>query len=289
MPLKKEIRSIVNKWIRANSGRGFTKFPPARWLYKILTIHLKPKIIEINGYKMYLDKEDVGKISVFGEYELFETEVVKKQIKKGMTVLNIGAYIGYYTLLASRLVGEKGKVFAFEPDPANFKLLKKNIKLNNSKNIKLIQKAASDKKGKQKLFLSTFSSNMHSLIYNEFSQPGGKIDVEVTTIDDYFKDYKGKIDFIIMDIEGAEPKALEGMSKTLNKNKKIKIIMELIPYLIEETGTNFKKFINSLQKSGFKVYKINEQIKKLEPLGDIDHFLRTREEKVSDNFLFVRN
>ncbi len=288
MPAKEKIRSALNNWIRKHSGKGFTKIPMARWIYNTLTTRLKPRIVETNGYKMYLDKEDVGKISVFGQYKPFETEIVKKHIKKGMVVLNIGAHIGYFTLLASKIVGEKGKVFAFEPVPENFGILQKNISLNNLKNIVPLQKAVSDKTGKQKLNLSSISCGMHSLIDTDLIKSHKQIEVDVVSLDDYFKNYKGKIDFILMDIEGAEEKAILGMLKLLKKNKDIKILVELLPTYLKDAGTSFENVIALIRKLKFKIYSINENDKKITPLKNVKSFLESNKEKLCDNFLLTR-
>jgi len=87
---------------------------------------------------MYIDSRDttVGtSLLKWGFFEKYETKLFKKSIKRGMVVLDIGANIGYYTLLAARLVGDEGKVFAFEPDPYNYSLLRKNIEANRYNNV----------------------------------------------------------------------------------------------------------------------------------------------------------
>ena len=72
------------------------------------------------------------------------TDVVTKEIQPGDTVLDLGANIGYFTLLFAKLVGNNGIVFAFEPEPQNIALLTKNIKINNYKNVTLVPKAVSN-------------------------------------------------------------------------------------------------------------------------------------------------
>ena len=102
---------------------------------------------------MFIETADGLDFLIKPTHEQFETEVFKKEIEKGDTVLDLGSHIGYYTLIAAELVGEKGKVFAFEPEPTNFVLLKKNIKINNYQNVIPVQKAVSNKNGKGRLYL----------------------------------------------------------------------------------------------------------------------------------------
>ena len=93
--------------------------------------------------------------------------MIKQEVKEGNNVIDIGANIGYFTLLFAKLVGPNGKVFAFEPDPTNFSILKKNIEENNYDNVILSQKAISDKTETTKLFLCKFSNGMQN-VFNRF-------------------------------------------------------------------------------------------------------------------------
>ncbi len=166
------------------------------------------KCVEVNGSKMYLDPEDRLSLSVFGAYEVPETDLVKKEIRNGMTVVDIGANIGYYTLLFSGLVGKSGRVFAFEPDPANFYLLQKNANENKRFNVVLENKAVSQANGFAKLYIGENRTD------DRIFDPGEKrkiIDIATIALDDYFKSLKLFPDFIKMDIQGAEIYALRGM------------------------------------------------------------------------------
>ncbi len=126
-------------------------------LYKIPTLRkeltpivniLKPDYVMAGGHKLYIDKWDTTisqELILSGKWEDYETELFKKNIKPGVTVVDIGAHIGYYTVIAAQLVGDKGKVYAFEPDPRNFKLLQRNVEANGYSNVVLVNKAVSDK------------------------------------------------------------------------------------------------------------------------------------------------
>ena len=80
---------------------------------------------------MYLDSKDSNKLSFNEVYEYLVTELVQKEVKMGNVVLDIGAHIGYYALMFAKLVGPHGKVFAFEPEPGNFAILEKNVRVND--------------------------------------------------------------------------------------------------------------------------------------------------------------
>ena len=100
---------------------------------------------EIDGHKIWLDKGDSLYVSLLGEWESKEKKVFEKNISKGDIVVDVGAHIGTHTLTFARIVGDKGTVFAFEPDPRNFEILRKNIKINNYQNVTLVNKVVSDK------------------------------------------------------------------------------------------------------------------------------------------------
>lgn len=264
--MSKIILSIFRKGVKLLSGYGIGKFYPVKVTYNFLSSRLKNPngVAEVQGHKMLLDSKDTLGLSVWGFYEPLETELVKKEVKKGDVVLDIGANIGYYTLIAAKLVGENGKVFAFEPDPTNFAILKKNVELNGYKNVVLVQKAVSNKTGKLKLYLSEDNLADHQ-IYDSH-EDRQSIEIEATRLDDYFKNYNGKIDVIKMDIEGAEGGAIQGMYSLLQKNKNVKIITEFWPMGLKEFGVGPDEYLKSLIKHNFKLYHINEKEKKIEPI-----------------------
>ena len=217
----------------------------------------------IQGHKMLLDPQDSLYISSNGFYERFETEVVKKQIKEGDIIVDIGANIGYYTLIMARLAGPKGKVFAFEPDPYNFAILKKNVEINGYKNIILEQKAVSNKTQKTKLYLNADNYGDHRIY--KFDESHKSVAIESITLDDYFKDYGCNIDFVKIDTQGAEYYIIEGMKTILEKNQNIKIILEYTFAFFEELGLNPALFLETLAiKHNFILYNVIEILKKLE-------------------------
>src|SRR3989344_9219581 len=111
-----------------------------RVLNRKLIRYMKSPMTVIDGHTVYVDPVDSLRLTTRGYYEPYLTRVFDQHIKKGDTVLDIGANIGYHTLHFARLVGETGKVYAFEPHPSNFALLKKNIEANGYKNVVLVQK-----------------------------------------------------------------------------------------------------------------------------------------------------
>ena len=225
-----------------------------------LITHLKSNVTNINGNTMYLDTNDTLGLSLNGSYEEFETKLVKKHIKSGDIVVDLGANIGYYTLLFAKLVGETGTVYAFEPDPTNFALLKKNVEINEYKNVVLEQKAVSDKSGSVRLYLNEENKGDHR-IYN--SGEGRKsIAVKSVNLDNYFEVHQ-RIDFIKMDIQGAEGLALKGMKNILSKNDDIKLVTEFWPIGFKRSGTSSAVVLQELLDHKFSLYSFDEDKKQL--------------------------
>lgn len=223
-----------------------------RKLNQFIIKKLKTNYVEIGGHKIYLDEHDSLRLSTRGYFEPETNEVFQKYIKKGDTVIDIGAHIGYHTLSLAKLVGEKGKVYAFEPCPNNFNLLKKNIEVNGYTNVELIQKAVSNFNGKSDLLINKKNSGAHHL---SNKKDNGCIGIDVLKLDTL----PIKPNFIKMDIEGREYLALEGMKELLTNNK-VTLVTEFNPSLIKETNKP-ERFISLLKETGFdNIYTISKEL-----------------------------
>lgn len=266
---------------------GIGRFYPVKFVKEKVCefISSRIKYRKVLGHKMYLDSKDTLGLSFAGAVERVATQYVMKEIRKGNVVLDIGANIGYYTLIFAKLVGEEGKVIAFEPDPNNFALLKKNIAINGYQNVVLVEKAISNKSGKGRLYLAEENLGDHRIYESNVILGRKSIEIETIKLDDYFKDYEGRIDFIKMDIQGAEPIALEGM-RTLIEKHSPKILTEFWPGGLEQFGIEPEEYFNLLLRKGFKLYDINELEKTVE-LVSIDELLHM--ERLETNLLCIRD
>ena len=226
---------------------------------------VRSEYIEIDGQKLFLDKEDSLLLSTRkNNYDRFEIECLKQLIKEGDTVVDLGANIGYYTLILAQLVGKSGHVYAFEPDPLNFEILSKNVKENKHDNVTLVQKAISDKNGKVKLYVSKRNLASHRIFDAEDKRKS--IEVDVTTLDEYFQKSKKPIKFIKMDVEGAEGATILGASKIIEDSKNLVIMMEYFPKWIKKFGDVPEEILKSLVGKKFKLFNINKKNKKLDTI-----------------------
>jgi len=225
------------------------------YFYKILMEKLKDqneKAVNVNDYQMKLIPNDEGiskELRVFHVHEPLVTKIVKKEIKDGMTCVEIGCNIGYYALLESKLVGKNGKVIAIEPSPINFHCLGKNLVLNKNSNVKSYNFAVGNMDS-QTQFLISNTSNWSKVIEQSLSNSEDVITVTLKKLDTFaVENSLGQIDFIRMDIEGYENKAYEGM-KDIIKQYKPKILVEIHSQLLGKEKTI--EFLNILKIDGYE-------------------------------------
>ena len=255
-------------------GRGLTKYSFVRKVKNYSFSHLQTDYAEVFGNKLFLNKKGLALVvSHYGTYEELEAKIMKEKIKVGNIVVDVGANIGLHTLNMARIVGNTGQVFAFEPDPSNFKILGKNVKVNNYKNIILEQKAVGDKHGRATLYHAD-NPGMHRIFPQ--TKAKGQVQVELTSLDKYFIDSNlvDKINFIKIDVEGLEFSVLKGMENILKNNKKIKILFEFMPKNIMEAGFMPIELLNYLTLHDFKLYCIDEITEKLIHVSNNEEILK---------------
>lgn len=251
---------------------GLTGFWPFRLAKEASLKYLRkriPESVKIDGHIIYLDSSDRLELSVRGSYESFETEIFKKYVKSGDIVLDIGAHIGYYTLIAARIVGDAGRVISFEPEPENFSLLKKNVEANGYKNVSVSQKAVSNQTGGGSAFFipnrgaGVFLYQKHWLTDNP-----KEMKIETVKVDDYLQSQGIKaVNFIKMDVEGYEDKAVAGMESVLKSGKPLTMLCEFSADTMARNGADPLKHLLNLRDAGSEIYSLDEGTKKLEKLG----------------------
>lgn len=223
----------------------------------------------IFGHKMFVDTRDYSitpHILLDGYWEILITGFFKKIIREGMTVVEVGSNIGYYTLLASYLVGAHGKVYAFEANPDVFNTLFRNVEINDFMDrVTLVNKAVIDKSQKLKFNQLKYYHGSSSIIKDKtylgkYVDEAKTIDVDATSIDEYFGGRDIKVDVMKIDAEGAEGLIFKGMRKLLEKNPNVKIICEFVPSLISTTGIDPRQFLEELKDYGFRLRVINKAL-----------------------------
>jgi len=223
-------------------------------------------LIEAHGLPMYIyaNTIDTG-VYLLAPFEPYTTELFKQAIKPGSKILDIGAQFGYFSLIAAKQAGQEGRVYAFEPAPANFQLLNRNIQMNGYTDIILaVQKGVGNRHTKEPLYLyeGCDSPGMHCHTQRSLKET---ISIECVTIDEFLGG--SPVDVVKMDIEGNEPYALEGMKQTVLKNHNIIMFIEVNPILLSRAGVKPEDFLGQLESLGFDVQLIDEHSRCLKPIS----------------------
>jgi len=215
----------------------------------------------VYGHHMTLDPDDTvvsPRLCAEGSFEHLETELVLREVRTGDVVVDVGANIGYYTLLFARQVGPTGHVYAFEPDPHNFGLLRRNVLQNGYTNVTCVPCAVGDRSGTVRLYRNQGNRGDHRI----YDSRDGRIaiDTACVSLDDYFADIDRPVNFIKMDIQGAEALALRGMQRLLGRaSGGLRLLTEFWPRGLTLCGENPGQFLDSLHGLRFDVGVIDEK------------------------------
>ena len=174
-------------------------------------------------------------------------------IREGDIAIDIGAAHAHYTIFLSKLVGQKGKVYAFEPDSRNFSILK--YRTRKLKNVIIERKAVGDKNSKVKFYLDKFMG-MSSIYKDATISPLACIEVDMVNLDDYFKGFKRDIALVKIDVQGSEPLVLNGMKDLIKKVKVL--IFEFWPFGLKVAGFEPFSLIERLISNNFKLIYIDD-------------------------------
>ena len=249
-------------------GRAVRRaLPGFRLQVRLASLFGRSVKVSVMGKTLNMDLRDEAVSSAIfaqGVWEPEETRFLEKNLRPGMVFVDIGAHIGYYTVIASGLVGSTGKVFAFEPDPRNFELLRSNVAENHCRNVVIDQKAIAASTSRLLLYASSGNFGDH----RTYEPPGethqvrgtrrSAVAVDAPSLDDYFARNPTRIDFLKMDIQGSECDAFNGMRKSLEQSPNITILTEFWPTGLKQAGVAPKDFLDEVKASGFMIYRLEQ-------------------------------
>jgi len=230
----------------------------------------------LGRYKMFLDTRDVAftpHMLADGYWEMAHTEVMAKLVKEGMRVVDLGANLGYFTLIMSERVGPQGRVHAFEPNPHIARLLCNSLEINGfAARTSVHEVAMSDKEGVVDFYIDT-ARPMNATVYPKDGHE--KVQVPTRRFDDLVE--LEDCDFIKIDVEGAEEAVWAGMAKRLANPRPVTVILEFTADRYPDAGA----FIDVFEKQGLSLNYIHPRrgvvpAKKGEILdkpGDVDQLL----------------
>ncbi|MGH8012565.1 MAG: FkbM family methyltransferase [Candidatus Binataceae bacterium] len=193
-----------------------------------------------------------------GAFEERETMLARRYLKAGMTVVDVGANVGYYTALAASIVGPAGRVFAIEPSPRAFCRLCELIRHNGIGQARAFQFGLSDAPGELPIYLGNLSNHTPTMIAHDALPPAAT--VPVATFDDCLEKWGlDIIDLLKIDIEGWEPKVFAGATSALRSRRIKAVLCEFNEPWLRAAGSSAISLWQILADAGFRPY--GKQIK----------------------------
>lgn len=210
----------------------------------------------LQRYKMYVDTRDLSlspHLLTDGFWEDWVTAAWQRLLRPGMRVVDVGANVGYYALIAADGVGPQGFVWAFEPDPRNAQLLRWNLEVNGfADRSAVIEAAALDRPRPIRFARLASHFGSHRVLAGSADVPAGsqQIVVEAVALDDCLGE-QAEIHLMKIDAEGAEPYIWDGMPMLLERNRGIHLVMEFDPVQIRGQGRDPAVFLEAVLRAGF--------------------------------------
>jgi FkbM family methyltransferase len=209
-------------------------------------------VANVFGCSVKLDLTNyIDRMIYLGCYEPVNTVLFDRILKPGMTVVDVGANIGYFTFLAAKKVGSVGKVVSVEPHPSNFALLKDAIESNQILNVRALPIALGDRKDRIHIGMAdqtVFPNRTASTLKASVTDP----EISVETLDDLAeKEGLRTIDLLKIDVDGYEWRILQGATNCLQEKRVKRIIIEFNSYWLKESGTSAEELRRLLEGHGF--------------------------------------
>ncbi len=242
------------------------------------------------GFTLLVDPADPGPVRWSLEnyhfWEQEETDFVKSILRRGDVFIDVGANIGYFTLLGANLVGPAGRVYAFEPDPTNAIILRWNVQnLKNSSAVTIIEAAASNTTGSDTLHRSPVNFGDHRLfptqddVFDE-GKTRESVSVRTLTVDEAIP-ADTPVRLVKIDTQGFEVAVLEGMRQVIARHHPA-ILFEMWPYGLTKAGYDPAAPPSMVVKAGYRLYRLGST---LEPIGSIQEMLDSIEENTAINLV----
>ncbi len=233
---------------------------PGREQYQSFAIRLQSKFPSVPipvplpyGGWYLAASSDIDRTVVCGGFESVELHFLQRCLRPGMTVLDIGAHHGLYSLAASKFVHPRGHVYSFEPSPRERRLLERNLRINLCANVSVQANALGATRGRATLFLvEGILDGCNSLRFQDDCRNTRAIEVDVVSLDEFTQENAiAAVDFIKMDVEGAELSVLQGASRLLSSPARPLILAEISDLRTQPWGYPAREILEFLEQKGF--------------------------------------
>jgi FkbM family methyltransferase len=199
-----------------------------------------------------------------GNWERGTIALLRSLVRPGGVFVDVGAYIGAYTLLAGRVIGAEGRAFAFEPDPRTLPALRRNVLLNGLEDVvRVLDIAAADQNGWSTFYVADRDASTSSLIRPPAGVRG--VPVQCARLDDVLRD-EPSVDVMKVDVEGAEVQVLEGAREVLARSPHLWLVCEVNPTALKAAGATSNDLLDILGSHGFTVRVIQNDPIGVQPL-----------------------
>ena len=212
-------------------------------------------LADIHSRPMWIPRRTMSQY-VLRDYEPLTSALFRECAKEGGTVLDIGAHVGVFSLLAAQAVGPGGHVYAFEPAPGNLEVLRRNMAINGLANVSCLGFAVAEQAG-HATFVIAEANDSNSFYSHPLSAQRERLQVDCVTVDSFLAGRRA--DVVKIDAEGAEISILRGMQRTLELNRNIRLIVELNPACLRAAGHSGAELVAMLKSAGFGVRLIDER------------------------------
>lgn len=215
-----------------NQGAGYIPLGILKWMSRAPLGRVGRKLVRSGlanrdvtlsegiGKDLWFNAARSNASAALGTYELPVQAAIAEHLQPGDVFYDVGANVGFFTVLAANLVGETGRVYAFEPSPENVKSIRHNIQLNGFNQVEVWQNAVAKDNGKGTLLMTDYPGGHTLSTFERPAQVKAEIEVEIVSIDTLIE--QGKLqppNLVKIDVEGAEIAVLEGMQKSLRRDR----------------------------------------------------------------------
>lgn len=235
----------------------------------VVRLQGKPFTVDLNDTVIAFD------LLVYRVWEKFESRLLRELIAPGWHIIDVGANVGYYSVLFGDGAGTGGRVLAIEPEPNNARLLRKNIidrrlssivevaetAVGDAAGIAFLEKASSGNQGATKV-AGVDSSGAQAT--------SGLIEVPIALIDNLVAGWP-RVDLVKVDIEGYEMRAALGMRSTLARNSRVVLLTEFSPLALRQAGSDPLEYVELLRDFKFQIWEIHEDKRRLERWESGEH------------------
>ena len=265
MPLPASVRTIATEALRLP---GHTIPVPGWFPLVVEPAHRRlgadpHPTVRVNGTLMRLDLDEyVQRRIIYGCHEIPGARFVRRLLRPGDRVLDVGANVGFFTLLAAACVGPGGRVEAMEPIPANADVLEENVRLNDFTTVHVTRSAAGDHAGDIRLGLDHPDLG-EAGVSGHYTEGGARdaLTVPVVPVDDVLRG-AAPVRLVKIDVEGAEPRVLAGMARTLRDDPPDALLLEINPRALAAQGFRVSDMTGPLLEAGYALRTVT-------PLGRV--------------------